>query len=148
MIQVQSIAAPIESDTPAWNAIVAIALGVAGLIIAEFLPAGMLTPMASDLGITEGVAGQAVTATSVFAVLTSLLLAVVTPTLNRRHVLLSLSVLLVCSNFLVAYAASFPILLIGRVLLGIALGGFLSMAAATAARLGPAAPMPKGATTP
>ena len=58
MIQVQSIAAPIESDNPAWNAIVAIALGVAGLIIAEFLPAGMLTPMASDLGITEGVAGQ------------------------------------------------------------------------------------------
>jgi predicted MFS family arabinose efflux permease len=143
MIQVQSIAAPIESDNPAWNAIVAIALGVAGLIIAEFLPAGMLTPMASDLGITEGVAGQAVTATSVFAVITSLLLAFVTRTLNRRHVLLSLSVLLVCSNFLVAYAASFPILLIGRVLLGIALGGFWSMAAATAARLVPEAQLPK-----
>jgi len=38
---------------------------VSGLIIAEFLPAGMLTPMAKDLGISEGLAGQAVTATSI-----------------------------------------------------------------------------------
>src|SRR5258707_10803981 len=106
------------------------------------LSRSMLTPMASAFGITEGVAGKAVTATSVFAVITSLLLAFVTR-LNRRHVLLSLSVLLVCSNFLVAYAASFPILLIGRVLLGIALGGFWSMAAATAARLVPRAPLPE-----
>jgi predicted MFS family arabinose efflux permease len=143
MIQAQRMTAPIESDKPAWNAIAAISLGVAGLIIAEFLPAGMLTPMASDLGITEGLAGQTVTATSIFAVLTSLLLAFVTRKLNRRHVLLSLSVLLVCSNFLVAYASSFSILLAGRVLLGIALGGFWSMAAATAARLVPKAHLPK-----
>jgi predicted MFS family arabinose efflux permease len=143
MIEAQPIATLIESKKPAWKAIVAIALGVAGLIIAEFLPAGMLTPMARDLGITEGMAGQAVTATSIFAVLTSLLLAFVTRKLNRRHVLLTLSIMLVGSNFLVAYASSFPILLAGRVLLGIALGGFWSMAAATAARLVPAADLPK-----
>src|SRR5207248_10759374 len=111
-----------EAAKPAWNAIVAIALGVAGLIMAEFLPAGLLTPMASDLGVTEGMAGQAVTATSIFAVITSLLLAFITRKLDRRHVLLGLSFLLVCSNLLVAFAPTFSVLLVGRVLLGVSLG--------------------------
>ena len=126
-----------EAAKPAWDAIVAIALGVAGLIMAEFLPAGLLTPMASDLGVTEGMAGQAVTATSIFAVITSLLLAFITRKLDRRRVLLGLSFLLVCSNLLVAFAPTFSVLLVGRVLLGVSLGGFWSMAAATAARLVP-----------
>jgi predicted MFS family arabinose efflux permease len=118
-------------------------LGVAGLIIAEFLPAGMLTPMARDLRITEGMAGQAVTATSLFAVLSSLLIAYLTRTINRRYVLLSLSSALIASNLLVAFAPNFTVLLIGRVLLGISLGGFWSMAAATATRLVKSESVPK-----
>jgi predicted MFS family arabinose efflux permease len=132
-----------QAPRPAWNAIVSIAIGVAGLIIAEFLPAGMLTPMASDLGVTEGMTGQAVTATSIFAVITSLVLAFITRKLDRRHVLLGLSCSLVVSNFLVAYAPTFSILLVGRVLLGIALGGFWSMASSTATRLVPTAKVPR-----
>ena len=31
-----------------------LALGVFGLIVAEFLPASLLTPMASSLGVSEG----------------------------------------------------------------------------------------------
>ncbi|HBV2215691.1 TPA: MFS transporter, partial [Klebsiella quasipneumoniae] len=49
---------------PAWRAVYALALGVFGLIVAEFLPASLLTPMASSLGVSEGMAGQAVTATA------------------------------------------------------------------------------------
>jgi predicted MFS family arabinose efflux permease len=60
-----------ETTKPVWNAVFSIALGVAGLIMAEFLPTGVLTPMAHDLGITEGVTGQSVTATSIAAVITS-----------------------------------------------------------------------------
>jgi predicted MFS family arabinose efflux permease len=60
-----------ETTKPAWNAVFSIALGVAGLIMAEFLPTGVLTPMANDLAITEGVTGQSVTATSIAAVFTS-----------------------------------------------------------------------------
>ena len=119
----------------AWLAVISIALGVASLIIAEFLPAGMLTPMASDLKITEGMAGQAVTATSLFAVITSLTVAYLTRTVNRRHVLLGLTLALLGSNVMVAVAPSFTVLLAGRVFLGVALGGFWSMASATATRL-------------
>src|SRR5882724_1211491 len=110
--------------TANWNAVWSMTIGVAGLIIAEFLPAGMLTPMAKDLGISEGLAGQAVTATSILAVVTSLLIAFLTRKLNRRTVLLSLSILLALSSLIVALAPSFELVLLGRVVLGISLGGF------------------------
>lgn len=43
---------------PAWRAVYALALGVFGLIVAEFLPASLLTPMAASLGVSEGMAGR------------------------------------------------------------------------------------------
>src|SRR5437867_13297586 len=98
-----------EPQTPDWNAVWALTIGVSGLIIAEFLPAGMLTPMAKDLGISEGLAGQAITATSILAVVTSLFIAFLTRKLNRRTVLLSLSFLLPLSSLIVALALSFDL---------------------------------------
>ena len=109
-----SIAAPRE---PAWGAVFAMALGVFGLVTAEFLPASLLTPMAESLGVTEGVAGQAVTATATVALVTSLLTAAATRTIDRRRVLLVFSVLLVASNLAVAFAPNLAMLLIGRVVL-------------------------------
>ena len=57
---------------PAWRAVWSLGLGVFGLIIAEFLPASLLTPMAQDLGISEGLAGQSVTVTAFVAMFASL----------------------------------------------------------------------------
>src|SRR2546425_12333920 len=132
-----------ERKAPNWNAVWSLTIGVCGLIIAEFLPAGMLTPMAKDLGISEGLAGQAVTATSILAVVTSLFIAFLTRKLNRRTVLLSLSFLLALSSLIVAFAPSFELVLLGRVVLGISLGGFWSMAAAITIRLVPDSHVPK-----
>jgi DHA1 family purine ribonucleoside efflux pump-like MFS transporter len=133
---------PVEQK-PAWGAVFSLSLGVFGLVTAEFLPASLLTPMASSLGVTEGLAGQAVTATAAVAMLTSLLIATVTRRIDRRWVLLAFSVLLIVSNVLVAYAPNLPTILAGRVLLGIAIGGFWTMSAATAMRLVPEAMVPR-----
>tara|TARA_R110001606_G_scaffold399224_1_gene582527 strand:+ start:11893 stop:13188 length:1296 start_codon:yes stop_codon:yes gene_type:complete len=130
-------------DVPAWGAVIAMTLGVFGLVTAEFLPASLLTPMASDLSITEGMAGQAVSATAILAVFASLLTATVTRRMDRRYVLLGFSVLLIISNILVALAPNFFLLLAGRVLLGIALGGFWTMAAAIVMRLVPDKDIPR-----
>ena len=129
--------------TPRWSAVYALSVGVFGLITAEFLPMSLLTPMAEDLQISEGLAGQGVTATAVVALFTGLLIATLTRGIDRRHVLLSFSVLLVVSNLLVATALNFPTLLAGRLLLGVAIGGFWTMSAATAMRLVPGADVPK-----
>ncbi|MGR2738055.1 MFS transporter [Billgrantia sp. Q4P2] len=129
---------------PAWGAVVSMALGVFGLVTAEFLPASLLTPMAADLGITEGMAGQAVTVTAAVALLTSLLISTATRRIDRRHVLLGFSMLLVASNLLVAFAPNLTVLLLGRVLLGLALGGFWTMSIATMMRLVPEDLVPRG----
>ena len=77
-------------DRPAnWSAVCSLFVGVTSLVAAEFIPISLLTPIAHDLGITEGMAGQTVTVVGIFAVLTSLLLAPLTRGINRRHVLLT-----------------------------------------------------------
>jgi DHA1 family purine ribonucleoside efflux pump-like MFS transporter len=126
-----------ESSPANWAGITSLALGVFGLVTAEFLPASLLTAMAVDLDISVGAAGQAVTATALVGAIAALTIPVLTRDLDRKLVLLVLSLLLVASNILAATAGSFSVLLIARVLLGIALGGFWSMAAALAMRLVP-----------
>jgi predicted MFS family arabinose efflux permease len=132
-----------ETAKPAWGAVLSLSLGVFGLVTAEFLPASLLTPMAASLHVTEGVAGQMVTVTAAVALVTSLVISAATRRIDRRWVLIAFSVLLIASNVLVAYAPGLTLLLLGRVLLGMAIGGFWTMSAATAMRLVPPALVPR-----
>ncbi|NIM40030.1 MAG: MFS transporter [Hydrogenophaga sp.] len=125
------------TDKAHWAAIGSLSLGVFGLVTAEFLPASLLTPMAADLGISNGAAGQTVTATAVVGAIAAPALPVLTRRIDRRWVMLALSALLVVSNLMAALASSLPALLLARVLLGVALGGFWSLAGALALRLVP-----------
>ena len=127
----------------AWMAVFSLAMGVFGLLTAEYLPASLLTPMALDLGVSEALAGQAVTVTAVVALFAGLLVPGLTRKLDRRVVLLAFSALMIASNLLVAMSSSLTVLLVMRILLGIALGGFWSMAAAVAMRLVPAKFVPR-----
>jgi predicted MFS family arabinose efflux permease len=130
-------------EKASWPAVFSLTLGVFSLVTAEFLPASLLTPMAASLRISEAMAGQAVTATAVVALVAALLAAVVTRGLDRRLVLMGFSLLLIASNLLVAAAPNLILLLLARVLLGIALGGFWSMATAVAIRLVPTPMVPR-----
>ena len=134
---------PAVAQRAAWPAVWSLALGVFGLVTAEFLPASLLTPIARALDISEALAGQAVTATALVALVAGLLAAVATRGLDRRLVLMGFSTLLVLSDLLVAAAPGLTVLLLARVLLGIALGGFWSMATAVAMRLVPPATVPR-----
>ena len=133
----------VEPKAPAWMAVFSLAMGVFGLLTAEYLPASLLTPMASDLGVSEAMAGQAVTVTAVVALFAGLLVPGFTRSLDRRTVLLGFSVLMIASNLLVALSSSIWVLMTMRVLLGVALGGFWCMAAAVAMRLVPASLLPR-----
>ena len=119
------------------GAVLSMALCVMVLIASEFMPVSLLTPIASDLRMTEGLAGQAISISGVFAVLTSLIIAGVTARLDRRTVLLSLTALMIVSGTVVAMAPNFAILMLGRACLGVAIGGFWSMSTATVMRLVP-----------
>ena len=129
--------------SPAWTAVFSLTMGVFGLLTAEYLPASLLTPMASELGLSEAVAGQTVTVTAIAALFSGLLLPRLTRSLDRRIVLLSFSALMIVSNLFVAFSSSIIVLLLMRALLGIALGGFWAMAAAVAMRLVPLKLVPR-----
>lgn len=134
---------PFKDDGPRWAAVVSLSLGVFALVTAEFLPASLLTPMAMDLGVSDGAAGQAVTATAVVAAIAGPTVVIVTGRIDRRLVVWALSLLLVFSNLVAASATSFTTLLLARMALGVALGGFWSLAAALALRLVPPALLPR-----
>ncbi|MGO2361611.1 MAG: MFS transporter [Brachybacterium tyrofermentans] len=107
----------------------ALSAGTAALVSAEFLPAGVLPGMARDLGVTEGRAGLTLAATALAGAVTAPTIASVLPRADRRTVLLVLLLLLaVISNIVVAISPSFGIVLVSRLLLGVAISGFWSFA--------------------
>lgn len=128
---------------PNWSAVFAVAFCVACLITVEFLPVSLLTPMALDLGISEGMAGQSVTTTAFVAMFSSLFITTVIGKTDRRYVVILFSLLLTLSCLLVSFADSFTLLLLGRACLGLALGGFWAMSASLTMRLVPMRVVPK-----
>lgn len=128
----------------AWSAVLALSLCVATLIASEFMPVSLLSPIATDLHFTEGQAGQAISVSGAFAVLASLFSAHLTRGIDRRLVVLGFTALLVVSGLLVCLAPNPAVLMGGRALLGIAIGGCWSMSTAIVMRLLPADLVPQG----
>lgn len=119
----------------AWGAILAMSLAAFALVASEFMPVSLLTPIAADLQITEGQAGQGIAVSGLFALLTSLVIATVAARVDRKRLLLSLTLLMIASGTVVAFAPNYLIFMLGRALIGVAIGGFWSLSAATAMRL-------------
>ncbi|MGY1511266.1 MFS transporter [Aeromonas hydrophila] len=118
-------------------------LCVALLIAAEFMPVSLLTPIATDLGASNGMAGLAIAISGLFAVPTSLLIAPLSHRLDRRHVLLGLAVVMLTSLIVIALSPNFTVLMVARALLGIVIGGFWALATATIMRLVGSQSVPK-----
>ncbi|VVP00033.1 Purine ribonucleoside efflux pump NepI [Pseudomonas fluorescens] len=120
-----------------WGAVFAMSLAAFVLVASEFMPVSLLTPIAADLHITEGQAGQGISVSGLFALFTSLLIASVAARVDRKPLLLSLTLLMILSGTVVAFAPNYWVFMIGRALTGVAIGGFWSLSAATAMRLVP-----------
>src|SRR6188472_2368446 len=131
------------SQTSGWGAVFALTLCVATLIASELMPVSLLTLIASDLGVSEGTAGQAIAVSGLFAVLTSLSISSVTRGIDRRTVLLCLTLVMILSGVMVAFAPNTAVFMAGRALVGVVIGGFWSMSAATVMRLVPESQVPR-----
>jgi len=131
------------AQSKAWSAVGSMAFCVALLIAAEFMPVSLLTPIASDLHASAGMAGQAISISGLFAVLTSLYIATFASRYDRKHVLIGLTGIMLLSLVLIAVAPNFLILMAARALLGVVVGGFWSLATATVMRRVPPNAVPK-----
>jgi predicted MFS family arabinose efflux permease len=126
-----------------WSGVFAMSLCVFALIASEFMPVSLLTPIAADLHVTQGMAGQGIAISGAFAVLTSLSIPGLAGGMNRKTLLLGLTALMAVSGAVVAWAPSYLVYMVGRALIGVVIGGFWSMSAATAMRLVPAREVPR-----
>ncbi|GAB3575882.1 MFS transporter [Leifsonia lichenia] len=136
---------PIRATSPAptapaharthWVALIVMLLTSFVLVTAEFLPSGVLTAMAAELGVTPGQAGQTVTVTAFVGFLAAPTIGILIPRMDRRTLLVLVAVLAAVSNLAVAVAPSLWVLLVARLLIGVAISGFWSMSLTVAAQL-------------
>lgn len=120
-----------------WLAVFAVTLGIFALMTSELLPVGLLTPLGAGLGVSEGVAGLMVTVPGLVAAVSAPLVTVATGRIDRRVVLIALIGIMGAANLASAFATSFALVLLARFLIGIAVGGFWSLAGGLAVRLVP-----------
>lgn len=118
-------------------------LCVFALIASEFMPVSLLTPMAAELGVSEGWAGYGIAIAGAFAVVTSLSISWLAGSMNRKTLLLLLTGLMCVSGLVVGLAPNYVVYMIGRALIGVVVGGFWSMSVAVAMRLVPPQSVPK-----
>lgn len=134
-----------EAPSPpaSWSGVFAMSICAFALVASEFMPVSLLTPIADDLNVTEGMAGQGIAISGVFALLTSLFISTLAGALDRKTLLLGLTAAMGVSGAIVALAPDYFTYMLGRALIGVVIGGFWSMSAATAIRLVPIAQVPR-----
>ncbi|MGW2838583.1 MFS transporter [Streptomyces sp. NPDC001493] len=104
----------------------------------EYLVAGLLPEVGSDLDVSVGTAGQAVTAYALGVVIGGPLMALLTSRLPRRGLAVGLLLLFAAGSAICAVAPSFGLLLAGRVVSSLSHAAFVALALVTATRVVPA----------
>lgn len=123
------------SSLRSWLSVGSVSLGAFAFVTTEYMPVGILPQIASDLNVSQGTAGLMVTIPGIVAAISAPALLFGAGGLNRRFILLLLSLLLLASNLISAFATDFLVMLGGRALLGAALGGFWTVALGASGRL-------------
>ncbi|MFF0579842.1 MFS transporter [Streptosporangium saharense] len=122
-----------------WLAVFSVAVGTFTIVTSEMLPVGLLTSIATDLGVSDGTAGLTMTAPGLVAAVSAPVLAITTRRLDRRVMLLGLVALLSVANLAGAFAPNYLVMMAARVLTGVSIGGFWAFAAGLGLRLVPEA---------
>jgi predicted MFS family arabinose efflux permease len=107
-----------------WLGVFTLALGAAMIVTTEFLPVGFLPDVATDFDVSLGAAGLMVLVPGLSAAFAAPLVIVGAGRLDRRRLIVVLGVLVTVSNAIASVAPSLAAILLARVLLGIAIGGF------------------------
>ena len=106
-------------------------------LVSEMLPAGLLTPMAEDLGVRESGAGLLVTVYALAAGLGAVPLIALTRSVSRHALLVVVMFLFVAANLLTATVDAYGVMLVVRFLGGLATGLIWSMVGGYAAAIVP-----------
>ncbi|WP_432924972.1 Cmx/CmrA family chloramphenicol efflux MFS transporter [Microbispora sp. CA-135349] len=115
-----------------------LAVAVFAMGTSEFMLAGLLPDIASDLGVTVGTAGTLTSAFAIGMIAGAPLMAALARTRPPRSSLLGFVLVFVAAHIAGAATSSFPVLFATRIVAAFANAGFLAVAMTTAATLVPA----------
>ncbi|GHC14122.1 chloramphenicol resistance protein [Streptomyces anthocyanicus] len=115
-----------------------LAVAVCAMGTSEFMLAGLVPDIASDLGVTVGTAGILTSAFATGMIVGAPLVAALARTWPRRSSLLGFILAFAAAHAVGAGTTSFPVLVACRVVAALANAGFLAVALTTAAALVPA----------
>ncbi|AFU04442.1 major facilitator superfamily protein [Nocardia brasiliensis ATCC 700358] len=124
-------------------AVAAVTLAIFAIVTTEILPIGLLTSIGADFTVSDGNAGLMMAAPGLIAAVAAPVVTVASGRIDRRIMLCLFMFLLVTANVLMAVASAYPLVLVSRVLVGVTIGGFWSIAAGLAERLVPTAAVPR-----
>lgn len=133
----------LERQRSAWLAVICLSLLTFVLVASEFMPVSLLTPIAHELRISEGQAGQAISVSGLFAIVTSLFGNTLLARLDRRAATLLYTGVMIVSGLAIALAPNYLVFMLGRALIGISIGGFWSLSTSIIARLVSGAELPR-----
>src|SRR5882724_1860210 len=102
---------------------------------AEFVIAGVLPQVAGSLGITEGQAGNLITAYALAIVVGGPILTLWLARFETRRVLIGLMALFIAGNLIGAVTTNYTLLLISRVIAGLTQGPFYGIGAVVATKV-------------
>ncbi|MGL4241525.1 MAG: MFS transporter [Beijerinckiaceae bacterium] len=102
---------------------------------AEFVIAGLLTQVAESLKITEGQAGNLITAYALAIVFGGPILTLWLARFDKKRVLLGLMGLFIAGNLIAAFTSDYATLLLSRVVAGLTQGPFYGIGAVVATKL-------------
>ncbi|QYD72647.1 MFS transporter [Paraburkholderia edwinii] len=123
------------TTTRDWLAVISVATAAFVLVTTEVAPIGMLEAIAGSLGVSIGEAGLVVTMPGLMAALAGPLLIVFARDVDRRRMLQALTLAMIVSVVVCACAQQFRMLLAGRLLFGLAVGGFWTFSMSAVRRL-------------
>lgn len=118
--------------------LIALALGGFGIGLTEFVIAGLISTVATDMGVSIPIAGYLISGYALAVVVGALGLTPVLGAWRPKRALLALMVLFVVGNALSAVATGYGMLLAGRVVAALAHGAFFGIGSVLAASLVPA----------
>src|SRR5690554_6881181 len=120
-----------------YLALFTVALAIFLSVTIEMLPTGLLSYMSSELNVPESLIGLTVSVFAFTVVLTSAPLAHLTRRVDRHRLVIIVLLVLVVSTVLIAFSPNYVVLVISRVVGGVAHGIFWTVIGAYSAYLVP-----------
>ena len=139
--EVLSTSCPVNKAPPArlpWLSLLALAAAGFVTILTEALPAGLLSLIGGDLGVSESLAGQLVTVYATGSLLAAIPLTAATQGMRRRPLLIAAIAGFAVANTVTTMSHSYALTLVARFLAGVSAGLLWALLAGYAGRMVPA----------